>query len=257
YPKLPKLPEVKVEILESRKVNFVCEFELIKGYDVEYEIEYYLGETSLFKDRLKDGIIPRLASNKITKITSNMQIKCSVVACFKDNCEGSQGPPSVGPGVNPGIQIITKSLTVIEGSINEMIKIKSNVPPSFFCGDDEDCEVRIMAGIRAAKEQKCPDKRVIPQAVIAWTGDVDQAPFCGVTLSKAKWNEYHLIAVKGVVDSLKDGDKNRVVEVWVSVITKVKTIKIELGQVKLKIKDGDKASICKSVNDPHITTFDG
>lgn len=124
-----------------------------------------------------------------------------------------------------------------EGGSPGLINIKSYVPPSLFCPADkrDGCEVRLYAGVRAAEEKQCPDHRIIPQAVVAWTGASTEAAFCGVSVASESWQQTHVISIKGVVDALKDGDQQRTVEVWAQVTSERITTDIQhsLGQVKV------------------------
>ena len=126
---------------------------------------------------------------------------------------------------------------VYEGGSPGLINIKSYVPPSLFCPAEkrDGCEVRLYAGVRAAEEKQCPDLRVIPQAVVAWTGAPTEAAFCGISVASENWQQTHVISIKGVVDALKDGDQQRTVEVWARVTSERITTDIthSLGQVKV------------------------
>lgn len=133
--------------------------------------------------------------------------------------------------------MLTELLLVYEGGSPGLINIKSYVPPSLFCPADkrDGCEVRLYAGVRAAQERHCPDHRVIPQAVVTWTGAATETAFCGVSVELERWQQTWAIGVKGVVDALKDGDQQRTVEVWAQVTSERITTQIRhsLGQVKV------------------------
>ena len=132
-------------------------------------------------------------------------------------------------------QLLTHSLTLVEGSEYGEIEISSNTPPQLFCpiNDRRNCTVKLFAQIRASKEKKCHDKRLIPQAVIMWHGDNTETPFCGVSVSKASWDRVHRIHLKGVVDSLKDRDQKLTVQVWAELITSTQETRIDLGHVQV------------------------
>ena len=134
------------------------------------------------------------------------------------------------------LQLLTESLVVYEGGSPGLINVQSLVPPTLFCPSDQrdGCQVRLYAGVRAAQEKRCPDQRVITQAVVEWQGaGLDY--FCGVSLDGDSWDQAKVVAVKGVVDALKDGDQERTVEVWLRVSSDQLTTPIQhnLGQVKV------------------------
>lgn len=131
---------------------------------------------------------------------------------------------------------MTESLLIYEGGVPGLINIKSYVPPSLFCPSNkrDGCKVTLYAGVRAAREKTCPDQRTITQAVIVWNGPEKDA-FCGSNIDENRWNESHVIMVKGVVDALKDGDQQRTVEVWARFTSDLLTteLNVNLGQVKV------------------------
>ena len=133
------------------------------------------------------------------------------------------------------LQLVTSSLTVVEGSDYGEIRVRSNVPPQLFCpaADRHNCTVRLHIQTRDAKEKKCHDKRTIPQTVLLWQGADGELPFCGVTVSKASWDTVHSIRLKGVVDSLKDKDQKQSVDVWVKLATATWETRIDIGSVKV------------------------
>jgi hypothetical protein len=65
-----------------------------------------------------------------------------------------------------------------------------------------------------------------------------QEPFCGVFVEKETWSVTHSISVHGVVDTLKDGDEQRTVEVWAQVTSDTITtsVKYLIGQVRVSLE---------------------
>lgn len=124
-----------------------------------------------------------------------------------------------------------------EGGTPGFVNIRSRVPPILFCPFDarDGCEVSLHAGVRAAKETTCPDQRTLTQAVIAWSGAEKETPFCGVSMDVSRWSQVHSIAVKAVIDALKDNDQERTVEVWASVTSEQlkQELVFNLGQVRV------------------------
>lgn len=112
--------------------------------------------------------------------------------------------------------LTTTQLVVYEGSTPGVVQVRSTVPTSLFCPFNKrnSCKVKILAGVRAAKELTCPDRRTITQAVLEWNGPATEAAFCGLTLETSAWQQVHTLFVKGVVDTLRDGDQQRTVQVY-------------------------------------------
>ncbi|KAK7469526.1 hypothetical protein BaRGS_00036472, partial [Batillaria attramentaria] len=260
FPKLQKPPELSV-VLEDDNIRFRCEFERLTDVGVQYMVQYYGDGNSLTSAITVVGEnVPSLEENQMEELEYGSQVYCSVTACYTINCEPTTGEPVKSNTIDIKLELLTSTLVVYEGGQPGLINIKTYVPPALFCPFDkrDDCQVKLYAGIRAAQEKRCPDHRVVTQAVIQWTGADTEEPFCGVVMEDSLWQEMQTVAVKGVVDALKDGDETRTVEVWAEVRSMLITtrLKYRLGQIALTVKDRDKAAKCLSVNDPHIVTFD-
>ncbi|ESO81961.1 hypothetical protein LOTGIDRAFT_170497 [Lottia gigantea] len=163
------------------------------------------------------------------------------------------------------VELITKgTVTLIEGENEKKVDIKSNTPPQLLCptGNKGRCEVQLVSTIIAAKkEYKCSKYVVIPQMVIGWTpsGGLTK-PFCGTSLSVSNWEKTIQIPVKATIDGLYDRDAYRQMKAEV-VITGTVTQKTESYSIGNELKviaiNRDFKAVCGSVNDPHMTTFDG
>lgn len=70
------------------------------------------------------------------------------------------------PAVFVHTQLQTTQLDISEGDTGR-VYVVSSVPPRLFCPPiaRDSCQVRILAQLRAAKDSRCPDGRVIPQVV--------------------------------------------------------------------------------------------
>ena len=258
---------VDVEEDDNDAVSFQCDFEALADPSVQYTVKYMVDddqELSKYTGLKAGDEVKKLTQIELEQLQDvgyGSEVYCQVEACYSTNCAASGGEAVKSKVIKIELELLnTQPLVVYEGGMPGLINVKATTPPSLFCPSNkrDGCEVRIYAGVRAAEEFKCPDHRIIPQAVMAWSGPSDEA-FCGVMVDAGRWSDTHAIKVQGVVDALKDGDQDRVVEVWAQVTSDLITsyIKHSLGQVALTVKDRDKGAKCVSVNDPHLETFDG
>lgn len=72
------------------------------------------------------------------------------------------------------------------------------------------------------------------------------------------WPEDFQLPVVATVDRLYDGVAETTLNVNATAMCgdSVAFTKV-IGQVKVTVTDGDKSAVCKSINDPHMTSFDG
>ncbi|XP_050396690.1 von Willebrand factor D and EGF domain-containing protein-like [Patella vulgata] len=189
------------------------------------------------------------------------QAYCTVTARYLPNGRWSEVNKS-----NVFVAVIelktTTTVKLIEGQKAEHIDIKTNVPPQLLCptGNKGQCHVQLVATITANKECRCSENIVFPQLVIGWKPSLGYTkPFCGSSVTVGNWESMIQIPVKATVDGLYDKDMYRYVHV-VAVITGSiihKTETHDIGKVKVQIYNRDYKATCASVNDPHITSFDG
>ncbi|XP_061171737.1 von Willebrand factor D and EGF domain-containing protein-like [Saccostrea echinata] len=76
---------------------------------------------------------------------------------------------------------------------------------------------------------------------------------CSYLITMNNWDSGVVIPVKAASDGLKDRDKGRNIRIYLQTSNKTELI----STVPVTIVDGDKIAVCSSINDPHMTTFDG
>ncbi|GFN75653.1 von Willebrand factor d and egf domain-containing protein, partial [Plakobranchus ocellatus] len=256
FPKLTEDPTLVISVNDtSGKASLECEFDTLDRFN--YYVSFFVNDNRLGTSKNKV-----LSEDSLPDLMYGSQLHCSVYLCpvEEDICLYSRGEEIESNYISVGFELETTELTIDEGTLGS-VKLVSLVPPHLLCpvGERGSCNVRITTSIRAAQEKLCPDGRVIPQAVIMWGQADSSEAFCGVPVSSVRWQKEQIIKIKGVIDSLKDKNEKRVVEISVTVNSTVSSFFIteNVGRVKLTIKDNDRAKICGSVNDPHMTTFDG
>lgn len=130
-------------------------------------------------------------------------------------------------------------MTLIEGAHPGYINVHSTVPPRMFCDyldrQDEVCSVRFVANIISTHESRCPDGREITQAVIGWQGSGKDDAFCGSVIDDMSWNTNHRIPIKATIDSLKDKDQIRTVQVSLEITSSFGTQTFDLERVQVNV----------------------
>ncbi|XP_025096160.1 uncharacterized protein LOC112565098 isoform X1 [Pomacea canaliculata] len=256
FPEVKK-PTLTVDMVGD-EVGFMCQFTRLTTFGVQYFLTYYSDHKVLSGPH--DVINTTLVLTE--SLTYGSQISCEIQACYADSCNETLGKSVKSNIILIQLELLTTTqLVVYEGSTPGVVQVRSTVPTSLFCPFNKrnSCKVKILAGVRAAKELTCPDRRTITQAVLEWNGPATEAAFCGLTLETSAWQQVHTLFVKGVVDTLRDGDQQRTVQVY-AVVTydNITTpITFEVGHVPLLVKDRMDGAKCVSLNDPHIQSFDG
>ncbi|XP_078310499.1 uncharacterized protein LOC144618409 [Crassostrea virginica] len=133
-------------------------------------------------------------------------------------------------------------------------------PPRLFCNTTDNtttCGIHVSYGFRSHRPTRCATGHYVPQVVFKPRGDGDNSPSCGLTITDSMWNRPSCVDVYGVPEGLKDKNKNMDAQLDVTVVTGgVASPVLVSYTVKVKVIDKDKVSVCRSVGDPHITTFD-
>lgn len=157
-------------------------------------------------------------------------------------------------------QILSSKVTVFEGGDTECLTLETPFPPRLFCNTTDNtttCGIHVAYGFRSHRQTKCATGRYIPQAVFRQSSSENTAPSCGLTLTDSMWTKPACVNIYGVPEGLKDKNKNMDVQLDVTVVTGVVSSPVLVTYtVKVEVIDKDKSSMCQSVGDPHITTFD-
>ncbi|GFR78312.1 von Willebrand factor D and EGF domain-containing protein, partial [Elysia marginata] len=102
----------------------------------------------------------------------------------------------------------------------------------------------------------------VPQAALLITktnvGSSNSLGTCKIVLTNDDWNASFFVRAKGVLDQIYDGDHLVQQTATIDYFNSSHVVLSEqLDSAVLTIVDRDSAALCSSVNDPHITTFDG
>ena len=112
---------------------------------------------------------------------------------------------------------MTTELTVFEGMVPGYIEVSVTVPPYLFClPDDREkyCDVLVTTKLLHGKERKCPStKEEITQAVFGVWDEEDAKHPCEYRITINNWRKKIMIPVKATIDSLKDKDQKRDIQV--------------------------------------------
>ena len=63
--------------------------------------------------------------------------------------------------------------------------------------------------------------------------------------------------VQAKIDGINDKDQTRAIQIQLQITITGVVTRYDLDRVTLKVKDRGVPATCKSINDPHMTTFDG
>ncbi|XP_046563492.1 uncharacterized protein LOC124272364 isoform X1 [Haliotis rubra] len=206
----------------------------------------------------------RLYITEVNNVKDNLydkEIICKARAKFTAGWQWTQFLTSQTPFI-PTITSLTSTtahLTVTEGQQVRQIELKSNCPPQLFCKftDKGSCKVELVASlVKHPSDHMCTREAVLPQIVIQSSGNT--ADVCGTGMTASNWKNIIQIPMKATIDGLYDHDQTR------DILVKLKTTGAfkesmykTIAKYTVKAKDSDKSAQCASLNDPHITTFDG
>uniref|UniRef100_A0A0L8G0B6 VWFD domain-containing protein n=1 Tax=Octopus bimaculoides TaxID=37653 RepID=A0A0L8G0B6_OCTBM len=192
----------------------------------------------------------------------------SSVFCALEACEVSKCPNQMSPLVKSNVfilelRLMNKKMVIIEeGGPSQMIGVQSTFPPFLICDqsiEEDKCFLELAINTMSRpSDVKCPgSKKIIPQVTAKWQSTNKLIASCFKTLTFFNWRVTQQIVVKATVDNIRDKDQIQEIEILLKNQNSNRINRTSLGKVKVKAIDTDKMALCKSLNDPHMTTFDG
>ena len=128
------------------------------------------------------------------------------------------------------------------------------VPPRLFCPADsrDTCHLSIVASLdTASRETKCLDGSTMQQ--LMFRSPQTNRSLCSYPV---QWGRDVEIEIEATVDMIKDGKKTRTVQIQLMIVVGSTTRLFDVARIPVEIRDAKSVGMCKSINDPHITTFD-
>ncbi|XP_021352277.1 uncharacterized protein LOC110449625 [Mizuhopecten yessoensis] len=148
-------------------------------------------------------------------------------------------------------------IRIVEGGEAKIIEFVLKEDPATKCNKNS-CHVVIsMVIVHTGKDtmRTCADNSLIPQLVI---GDYSTAGLCGHNFTADNWATKVSVPFVAVSDGLYDGEQTVEVEVTATKYEDdISVLVRKIATYQFVVIDGDKkGSVCTSINDPHILTFD-
>ncbi|KAL4231419.1 hypothetical protein ACF0H5_008996 [Mactra antiquata] len=201
---------------------------------------------------------------EVNMFMNKLEIKCTVKASFMGSSVSTQTYPS--QVFIPQITVSPGTMVVVEGHTKEFFTVTSTAPPHFYCctGCKGQCQVHVVGSFEYNRYyQKC-GRDVIAQSLIEGNKPPNyNEHICGFALTATSWNVNKLY-VKATIDNRRDGDHRNQMTITAQVYNQPMTAQITVKPnsftvttVQVTAKDNDRSVQCKSLNDPHLTTFDG
>lgn len=137
---------------------------------------------------------------------------------------------------------------------DERIKGRPLIPPRLFCpaGSRDICQLQVIASLKTgSKETKCLDGSTMQQLVFRSPNTNNSV--CSYPI---KWGQDIEIEIEATVDQIKDGTKSRIIQVQLMVTVGQTHTVVDVARIPVEIRDSKSMATCRSINDPHITTFD-
>ncbi|BFZ01819.1 hypothetical protein BsWGS_04858 [Bradybaena similaris] len=247
----------------TQEFHFLCEFFVNERDGVDYFVEWLHNTQFLLRGSVdefgQNSTSVSLNVRDIPGFTFRSNVTCRLSACFAENCNTTTSPPENSNVFTADVKIVRRKVTITEGLEPGYIEVQSSVPPEFLCAGDDllECHVFVSVGFVASRELTCPNSAVqIPQLVFQFTDTSDSSVrVCG--LEYIHWPSPLPVPLEAVLDSLVDGDQTRQVAVNV-MLEYNQTVQLSepIGIQEVTVVDRDSSSLCRSLNDPHMLTFD-
>ncbi|XP_064631285.1 uncharacterized protein LOC135489721 [Lineus longissimus] len=269
FPTINKHPNLTYETTAKQGIKFDCNLPPVSEQNVEYQVEWLSGGEVIHTEAWAEATMTwgkvsfDVDQHPQAKLGTNFY--CQIKARYGGQCKGTPSMPLISNKFIAKIEVLTTYLEVIEGLTWKIIKVKFGAPPIFFCDrstiNASDCVLRLEAIFEIrSREYRCRNGNMIHQAVVGW-GETDvtvENAFCGILITNENWQQELHLKIKAKIDGKYDGNQIRKCDVVIKQIHQLQVVKTTfISTVTVKIINRDFRSICSSVNDPHMKTFDG
>ncbi|XP_078311454.1 uncharacterized protein LOC111132750 [Crassostrea virginica] len=253
FPELTTNPSLRVMTDSSEQAHFLCEFTQLAA-DVDYIVEFYVD--GRMAANLTNTSSPVIAHEvDVGDLHYGSSVYCEVSACYRDRCTASRGPVKRSSINRMAIQFEEDKLVVYEGQRpDKPLRGRLLVPPRLFCPADSryTCHLSIVASLdTASRETKCLDGSTMQQ--LMFRSPQTNRSLCSYPV---QWGRDVEIEIEATVDMIKDGKKTRTVQIQLMIMVGSTTQLFDVARIPVEIRDAKSVGMCKSINDPHITTFD-
>ncbi|CAH1800531.1 unnamed protein product [Owenia fusiformis] len=270
-PPRPKKPSLTMDVVND-KIEFRCYLDDNTQSNKIHRVEWFTNRQKIYYQDIQYGYeYATLTENQLRfngETPMGKILYCKVRARYTH--KSIYGAKASSPGYYMGIKITgideeRKEVDVSEDAQTQYLELTSTIPivcNSLYFSMLSDKEQRKQCKVTVTVENsndandngrnklKCPDGRVIEQIKFGT---------CGATFTPDNWQITQRIAIKATRDFMYDGVrvkfidfspiKSLVQEIWNG---------YQLPSFQVKAEDfQDKKAMCKSQNDPHMTTFDG
>ncbi|XP_012946827.1 uncharacterized protein LOC101855535 [Aplysia californica] len=244
--------------------EFRCDFPLISegSSGLQYDVLWAVDGTWIYEStRPNSTYLPE----EFNELRYGTTLQCAVSVCEAHRCEDTRGPLTTSTVYRVEIKVENvKDLVIRESEIGDPVTVRATAPPYVLCrgkieADTDDCQIDIkLSTVNIGSDPLCPNATSVPQVSFLITKDSREQPACSLSFLNSDWQSTYTVSAKAVADQLYDGDHviNQTISIDYVVGNKINGTEL-FQAVQITVVDMDSQALCMSVNDPHITTFDG
>ncbi|CAG2249638.1 unnamed protein product [Mytilus edulis] len=239
---------------------FRCKLDGVANETFIYDIYWYING---FKIKLYTNIAMKDMNSTLLKHTDwidsykmNMEVQCAIRVRYL--AFSVPGPKQYSANFKAGI--FKYDYTVIEGE-SITISFKSTVPVGCIASHKNlmvhcDQSFYVFQPKKNTNVGSCTNNIAIKDIIF-------KAQFCGIKFGATDWQDEKTLEVYGFSDGLyNSGDRSTYIRLSTSAVSAFNEMwqNVQIPDIKVTVLDKDvsmTSRLCQSVNDPHITTFDG
>jgi hypothetical protein len=278
YPRIDAQPQLSTRFDENSTMFYLqCDWSGFNDNDTTLTIfaQWYQDDELITETEIERNVTSSEISHiDFTDFAYGKKIYCGLIVCKSNRCNETRSPAIKSNDFKLEVKILNpSSLELTEGAEDKVVRVTSNFPPAVFCdvnitvqNTTKPCNLFIgfevaypvdknkQSGNPSYNDIVCPSSnKTLPQLVLRWM-DSSSMNACGIMLTNQNWQLVHSVIVRAVIDGKKDGDQER--DLIVSATLK-QNITVAVRTINVKVIDTDQVAVCQSINDPHMTTFDG
>ncbi|KAH9523927.1 hypothetical protein Btru_047520, partial [Bulinus truncatus] len=241
--------------------TFICKYQMLSDPLLKYDVIWAVNGMWNYDATDQDDSAV-LSKNVSSKLQYNDTLQCAISVYRTGLTEEFRGPLTLSDIYKVEIQILNwKDITLYEGDTSEALTIKATAPPYVLCrhlgSGSESCHINIDISLSNPVESLCPNGTSIPQAVVAIRKNFSEINSCGIQLTNIDWQSIYTVQIKATTDLTYDGNHNLGLNLTKEFIFNGSSHSHQSHSAIVNVIDKDTDAVCSSINDPHITSFDG
>ncbi|KAK7469516.1 hypothetical protein BaRGS_00036462 [Batillaria attramentaria] len=243
-------PEVSLDYRSLDDMELVCMLRNDLAFGIQYQVTWYMNDVNVSTVMLTDQEQSARLNVTSSSFSQKQTHRCQIAACYSPDCEaGVLSDVKESNTYRPEILLLnTEDIQLEEGGPSAFVNFTTG-------GQTSDCTVNVLTFVADSPNLQCvsANPRTLPQLIFP---DSSQSSLCYIQVTNENWRGTSSIPVTANQDGWLDGATESTITLTVRVGDQIFYQESD-KTIKVTVSDQDTRAVCYSLNNPHVTTFDG